>query len=83
MLREMLASVTKELAESRGEHDLGGSGDKLELTITIQIAKRGLRIIYKYGSESSGPPTVVKEFVGKAAQQTNAWITDIEKNKKK
>jgi hypothetical protein len=83
MLGEMLDGVTKELAELKGEHDLGGGGDPLELTITIQIANRGLRIKYKYGSESSGPPSPVKEYVSKAVQLTNTWITEIEKNKKK
>jgi hypothetical protein len=79
ILKEMITYLTLELVNDKGEHNLGGSGEKLDLNIVLKIEDRGMRSKYTYGSESSGPPIFVKNFLNKAVELTDKWVLEIKK----
>lgn len=75
--------LTKEMLLSLGQgyQALDPRGASCELTITFKFKDgRSTGIVYRYGSESEGPPKDVTDFVIAVVRQTDSWYEEFRRN---
>jgi len=73
---ELVSSLTRELSQWIGYHDLGGDGDRCELTLTIALGGRGGRVQFAYGANAKPIPSPVREFARLMIEISDRWLAE-------
>lgn len=83
IFNDMFRGFAKYINTLHGENAIGGRGKTILLKIAVRTGPDTHSETYKYGSASSGPPSVARRFVIQALHYTDSWVEEVQRSRDK